>query len=123
MCGQRAACSQVSAVLFYTRTAKFVQAQICVGDMRVSRLQVKGWQQHLSQNIGPATAGSARPVPPPCTNDKPCDGLRASLCYTQSLITTIRKEAITGRGTISALTNTWQSIGYSLNTAEIGVVK
>ena len=27
--------SQVSAVLFYARTAKFVRAQICVGDMRV----------------------------------------------------------------------------------------
>ena len=33
--------------------------------MRVSRLQVKGRQHHLSQNIGPAIAGSAGPVPPP----------------------------------------------------------
>ena len=33
-CSQSAG-SQVSAVLFYARTAKFVQAQICVGDMRV----------------------------------------------------------------------------------------
>ena len=27
-------CSQVSEVLFYARTVKFVRAQICVGDMR-----------------------------------------------------------------------------------------
>ena len=64
MCGHRAACSQVSAVLFYTQTAKFVRAQICVGDMHVSHLQVKGRQQHLSQNIGRTIAGSAGPVPP-----------------------------------------------------------
>ena len=64
MCGHRAACSQVSTVLFYARTAKFVQAQICVGDMCVSHLQVKGQQHHLSQNIGPTIAWSARPVPP-----------------------------------------------------------
>ena len=44
---------------------KFVRAQICVGDMRVSCLQVKGRQHHLSQNIGPAIAGSAGPVSPP----------------------------------------------------------
>ena len=48
----------------YAWTTKFVRAQICVGDMRVSRLQVKGQQHHLSQNIGPAIAGSAGPVPP-----------------------------------------------------------
>ena len=57
-----------------------MRAQICVGDMRVSRLQVKGRQHHLSQNIdnvygrihylygqniGPAIAESAGPVPPP----------------------------------------------------------
>ena len=64
MCGHRVTCSQVSAVLFYAWTAKFVMAQICVGDMHVLRLQVKGRQHHLSQNIGPAIAGSARPVPP-----------------------------------------------------------
>ena len=34
-----------------------MRAQVCVGDMHVSRLQVKGWQHHLSQNIGPAIAG------------------------------------------------------------------
>ena len=43
---------------------KFVWAQICVGGIRVSRLQVKGRQHYLRQNIGPAIAGSARPVPP-----------------------------------------------------------
>ena len=64
MCGHRATCSQVSAVLFYALTAKFVQAQICVGDVCVSRLQVKGRQHPLSQNIGSAIAGSAGPVPP-----------------------------------------------------------
>ena len=63
MCGHRATCSQVSAVLFYALTAKFVRAQICVGDVRVSRLQVKGRQDHLSQNIGPAIAGSCSAGP------------------------------------------------------------
>ena len=35
-----------------------------VGDVCVSHLLVKGRQHHLSQNIGPAIAGSAGPVPP-----------------------------------------------------------
>ena len=39
-------------------------AQICVGDMLVSHLQAKYRQHHLSENIGPAIAGSARPAPP-----------------------------------------------------------
>ena len=39
-------------------------AQICVGDMRVSHLQATYRQHHLSENIGPAIAGSARPAPP-----------------------------------------------------------
>ena len=63
MCGHRAACSQLYAVLFYLRIAKFVWGQICVGDMRVSRLQVK-CQHYLSENNGPAIDGSAGPVPP-----------------------------------------------------------
>ena len=50
-------------VLYYAQTAKFMQAQVCVGDMRVSRLQVKGRRHHLSQNISPTIAGSARPKP------------------------------------------------------------
>ena len=58
------ACFQVSAVLFYARTAKFVRVQICVGNMRVSHLQAKDWEHHLSQNIGPVFAGSARLAPP-----------------------------------------------------------
>ena len=41
-------CSQVSAVLFYARTTKFVRAQICVGDMRVSRLQGSATSKHWS---------------------------------------------------------------------------
>ena len=66
MCGHQAARSHVSAVLFYARTVKFMWAQICVGNMRVSRLQVKGRQHHLSENIGPAIVGSAGPVRRPC---------------------------------------------------------
>ena len=65
------ACSQVSAVLFYTRTVKFVQAPMCVGDMCVSHLQAaKGRQHHLSQNIGLAIARSARPAPPALSERK-----------------------------------------------------
>ena len=52
----QSACSQVSTVLFYALTTKFVWAQICVGDMHVCRLQAKGWQCRLSQNIGPEIA-------------------------------------------------------------------
>ena len=44
------ACSHVSALLFYARTAKFMWAQICVGVMRVSHLQVKGRQRTSSQS-------------------------------------------------------------------------
>ena len=67
------ACSQVSAVLFYTRTVKFVQASMCVGDMCVSRLQAaKGRQHHLSQNIGLAIARSARPAPPALSERNEC---------------------------------------------------
>ena len=49
--------SGLHSSLFYARTAKLVQAQVCVGDMHVSCLQAKGWQHHLSQNIGLAIAG------------------------------------------------------------------
>ena len=67
------ACSQVSTVLFYTRTVKFVQVPMCVGDMCVSRLQAaKGRQHHLSQNIGPAIARSARPAPPALSERNEC---------------------------------------------------
>ena len=55
--------SRVSAVLFYARTTKFVWAQICVSNVHVSRPQAKGRQHHLSQTIGTAIAGSARPAP------------------------------------------------------------
>ena len=48
-----------------------MRAQICVGDMRVFRLQVKGRQHYLSQNIGPAIAGSAGPVPPALGEPEP----------------------------------------------------
>ena len=68
----QSACCQVSAVLFYTRTAKFVQAQICVGDMHVSLLQVKGREHFFSENIGPAIAGSARPALPALSERNEC---------------------------------------------------
>ena len=35
-------------------------------------LQVKGWQHHLSQKIGPAIAGSARPTPPALSERNEC---------------------------------------------------
>ena len=57
--------SQVSATRFYIRTVTFVRAWICTDDMRASRLQAKGRRYYLSQNIGPAVAGSAGPAPPP----------------------------------------------------------
>ena len=44
----------------YIRTAR-----ICTDDTQASRLQVKGRQYYLSQNIGPAVARSAGPAPPP----------------------------------------------------------
>ena len=55
------ASSQVSAVLFLRSDRKVrVDTNLCIDDiMRVSRLQVKGQQHHLSQNIGPAIAGPA----------------------------------------------------------------
>ena len=62
--GSQFGCFQVSTVLFYARTAKFVRVQICAGDMLVSRLQAKDREHHLSQNIGPAFTRSARPAPP-----------------------------------------------------------
>ena len=68
----QSACSQVSAVLFYAQTAKFVRTHTCDSDMRVSLLQAKGWQHHLSQNIGPAIAGSARPAPPAMSERNEC---------------------------------------------------
>ena len=37
----KSARSQISAVLFYAQTMKFVQARICADPMRVSRLQAK----------------------------------------------------------------------------------
>ena len=46
--------------------------QICVGDMRVSLLQAKGRQHYLSENIGPAIAGSARPALPALSEENKC---------------------------------------------------
>ena len=40
--------------------------------MRVSCLQAKGRQHHLSQNIGPAIAGSARPAPTALSERNEC---------------------------------------------------
>ena len=60
-------CSQSACPqLFYAWTAKFV------GDMCVSRLQAKGRQHHLSQNIGLVIARSARPAPPALSGRNEC---------------------------------------------------
>ena len=64
--------SQVSAVLFYARTMKFIWAQICIGDTRVSHLQAKGWQHHLSQNIVLMIAGPAIPALPALSENNEC---------------------------------------------------
>jgi len=58
----KSARSQISAVLFYAQTMKFVQAWICADPMRVSCLQAKG--HYLKQNIGLTVAESAGPAPP-----------------------------------------------------------
>ena len=60
------------SVLFYAWTAKFVWAEICVGDMHVSRPQAKGQQHHLSQNICPVIVGSARPAQPALSEKNEC---------------------------------------------------
>ena len=60
------------SVLIYAPTAKFVWAQICVCNMRVSLLQVKGPQHHLGENTGPAIAGSARPALPALSERNEC---------------------------------------------------
>ena len=60
--GSKSARSQVSAALFYVRISPFVRA---TDDTRASRLQAKGRRRYLSQNFGPAVAGSAGPAPPP----------------------------------------------------------
>ena len=49
-----------------------MQAKICVGIMHVSRLQAKGRQHYLSQNIGPAIAGFARSAPPALSEGNEC---------------------------------------------------
>ena len=51
---------------------KVCVSTVCVGDMRVSLVQVKGRQHHLSENIGPAIAGSARPAPPALSERNKC---------------------------------------------------
>ena len=55
---------QVFALLFYVRSMTLVQAWIC-RRYRASRPQAKDRRCYLSQNIGPAVAGSAGPAPPP----------------------------------------------------------
>ena len=73
MCGHCTHNLQVSGVLLCS------DCKVCVGKNQlaicVSRLQAKGRQHHLSQSIGPAFAGSARPALPdllrqPCQRDK-----------------------------------------------------
>ena len=79
----QSACSQTSTVLFYAWTMKFVRAQICVGDMRVSCLKAKGWQHHLSQNIGPAAAQSTRPAPSALSERNECVNEMEPLKYSR----------------------------------------
>ena len=79
----QSACSQTSTVLFYAWTMKFMWAQICVGDMRVSCLKAKGWQHHLSQNIGPSTAQSTRPAPPGLSERNECVNEMEPLKYSR----------------------------------------
>ena len=51
---------------FYARTAEVRSGTSpCRRYASFSPTSRKGWQHHLSQNIGPAIAGSAGPVPPP----------------------------------------------------------
>ena len=61
----KSARSQISAALFYVWTVHVVRAWICTEDMRASCLQAKGRRSYLSQNIGPAVAGSAGLAPLP----------------------------------------------------------
>ena len=51
---------------------KVCVSTVCVGDMRVSLVQVKGRQHHLSENIGPAIARTARPAPPALSERNEC---------------------------------------------------
>ena len=69
----QSACSrtQVSAVLFHARTAKFVRAQICVGDTRVSPTSEGSATSSQSKHC-PANAGSARPASPALTERNEC---------------------------------------------------
>ena len=50
---------------FYVRTVTSVRAWIYTDDTGASRLQAKGRRCYLSQNFGPAVAGSAERAPPP----------------------------------------------------------
>ena len=53
-----------SSLLRSDREVRAGTNRICVSNMRVFRLQTKGRQHYLSQNIGSAIAGSARPALP-----------------------------------------------------------
>ena len=59
----KSARSQISAALFYVWTVHVVWARICTED--TFHLEAKGRRCYLSQNIGPAVAGSAGPAPLP----------------------------------------------------------
>ena len=61
----KSARSHVSPALCYVPTVTFVWAWICTDNTQTSRLKAKGRRCYLSQNIGPAVAGSARLAPPP----------------------------------------------------------
>ena len=74
----KSVCSQVSAVLW---TMVLVRAWICTDDMRASRQQANGRRCYLSQNIGPAVAGSAGPAPPPLVLYTCTIFNKSSACY------------------------------------------
>ena len=76
----KSARSQVSEALFYVWTVTFVRAWICTDDTRAFRLQLKGRRWYLSQNIGPAVTGSAKPAPPPLYSYATCTILCLQLC-------------------------------------------
>ena len=61
----KSARSQISTALFYVWTVHVVRAWICTEDTRAFHLEAKGRRCYLSQNIGPAVAGSAGPAPLP----------------------------------------------------------
>ena len=79
----KSVCSHFSAALW---TVVFVRAWICIDDTQASHQQAKGWQCHLSQNIGPGSCQvcrtfSAAPVQAINSSGKNC---LANFCQLQT---------------------------------------